>query len=477
LTFLFLLSYVLLSTQCPITFQSPVVEMTAPPNVVLWSWDALQRNHCLELLNRGELPNLKALVQEGAFLNLTIVDHRTDTKAGHAQMLTGYRWHRTGVFSNEMFFTPIPSGYTLLERVEGYFGKEGVATGMITGKKGNLEVDPVIEGKFCRQGIFSNVPEDVDVTSVTGDNSSLVGPRMIDFLDRYGGSFFVAFFHFHEPDHEGHGYGENSSQYEEGAKGDDLWLGRVVQKLKDMKVYAKTLIYITADHGFDEGKTSHSNAPFVWLATNDRRLKTNEKESWCDLVDVAPTIYYALGIDTSKFAPPLDGYPLQLPLPVGVAESRRRAFNDVTLPKVSVASPVERAVITHGQRVIINFTAADDNLIVVLLLINNSLTEMYERQVKGNWIQSEVVHFSRLYSWETTNLKEGTYIIAIIAFDEGPNSLPPETQNTKGIAQKKVTVVVKRREGVLGGLGISLVVGVSLFTMIAVAAYMISKRR
>jgi len=376
-----------------------------------------------------------------------------------------------------MFFTPIPNGCALLERVEGYFGKESVVTGMITGKKGNLEVDSVIQGKYCRKGIFSNVPEDIDVTSVTGDNSSLVGPRMIDFIDRHGGSFFVAFFHFHEPDHEGHGYGENSPQYEEGAKGDDFWLGRVVQKLKDMKVYDKTLIYVTADHGFDEGKTSHSNAPFVWLATNDKRLKVNERESWCDLVDVAPTIYYALGIDTSKFASPLDGYPLQLPLPVGVAESRKRAFNDVTLPTVSVASPADRAMITQGQRVIINFTAADDNLIVVLLLINDTITEVYERQVRGSWAQKEVIHFSTLYNWDTSSLKEGTYTITVIAFDEGPNSLPPEVQNTKGSSQKRIKVTVKKREDVLGGLGIPLIMGVSVFTVIAVATYIITKRR
>ena len=188
-------------------------------------------------------------------------------------------------------------------------------------------------------------------------------------------------------------------------------------------------------------------------------------------------MYYALGIDTSKFAPLLDGYPLQLPLPVGVAESRKRAFNDITLPTVSVASPADRAVITQGQRIIINFTAADDNLIVVLLLINDTLTEIYERQVKGNWIQKEVVHFSGLYSWDTTNLKEGTYTIIVIAFDEGPNSLPAEVQNTKGTAQKRINITMKKKEEVLGGLGIPLVVGVSIFTVIVVATYIISKRR
>jgi len=478
LTVFTLIGFMVLSAQCLFAAQISAINDTKPPNVILWSWDATQRNHCLELLKKGELPNLKALINEGVFLNLTIIDHRTDTKAGHTQMLTGYRWHHTGVFSNGMFFQPIPNGYTLLERVEGYFGKGNVATCMITGKKGHMEVDPVVTGgKYCQKGIFSNVPEDIDVTSVTTDGSAKVGPRMIDFLNRYGSGHFVAFFHFKEPDDVGHRYGENSLQYEAGVKDDDFWLGQVVQKLKDMNIYSKTLIYVTADHGFDEDSTRHSNAPFVWLATNDRRLKVNENESWCDQVDIVPTIYYALGIDTSKFVPPLDGYPLQRLLPAGVAETRKHAFNDKTLPTVSVTFPANGTVITKGQTVSINFTAADDNLIAVLLLINDTLTQLYERQVKGYWIQNEMIEVSGSYRWDTTSFREGSYIITVIVFDEGPNSLPPEIQNTKEVSQSQIKVSVKKEMWSLGSLSLIMAIGLSVFAIIAVAVFIVTKRR
>jgi hypothetical protein len=42
-----------------------------------------------------------------------------------------------------------------------------------------------------------------------------------------------------------------------------------MQKLKDLNLYHQTLIYVTADHGFDEGQKTHNDAPYVFLGTND----------------------------------------------------------------------------------------------------------------------------------------------------------------------------------------------------------------
>ena len=65
------------------------------------------------------------------------------------------------------------------------------------------------------------------------------------------------------------------------------------------------MIYITADHGFDEGKKTHKDAPYVFLATNDKEVKYSGTRA-----DITPTIYDRLGIDIKKFVPPLDGKPL-----------------------------------------------------------------------------------------------------------------------------------------------------------------------
>ncbi|MBC7083039.1 MAG: alkaline phosphatase family protein [Firmicutes bacterium] len=58
----------------------------------------------------------------------------------------------------------------------------------------------------------------------------------------------------------------------------DEWLGRIVAKLKDLGIYECTRIYVTSDHGMDEGKTSHAMAPYVSLATNDPGIKARSDQ-------------------------------------------------------------------------------------------------------------------------------------------------------------------------------------------------------
>jgi predicted AlkP superfamily pyrophosphatase or phosphodiesterase len=138
-----------------------------------------------------------------------------------------------------------------------------------------------------------------------GDKSRIaqqVGPLDLDYLDKYGKGRFFAFFHFSDPDHRGHAKGENSVQYNNSLIECDKWLGNIIKKLKDLGIYDKTAIYVTADHGFDEGKTTHDNAPYVFFASNDPSLSKNG-----DQRDVAPTILAAMGADLAKISPSLPG--------------------------------------------------------------------------------------------------------------------------------------------------------------------------
>ncbi|MHC4981671.1 MAG: alkaline phosphatase family protein, partial [Planctomycetota bacterium] len=111
--------------------------------------------------------------------------------------------------------------------------------------------------------------------------------------------FFV---HFAEVDTSGHGHDENSKQYNDALVSNDKWTGKIIDKLKELGLYDKTLVYITADHGFDEGRKSHSNAPFVFLATNDKGVMRNGRRD-----DVTPTILGRFGLALSEIDPPLDG--------------------------------------------------------------------------------------------------------------------------------------------------------------------------
>lgn len=346
-----------LSAGRPVAF----AEEAAPRNIILVGWDGAQREHVMELLEQGKLPALKQLSTEGKLVNIDIRG-TTDTKAGWSQILTGYDPDVTGVFGNSRY-QPVPKGFSIFERMEEHFGPSNFVTVAVIGKKAHCgEIDPerkieiteeeaaarpkqAGKGKRKRQKDATDdqenpparkaakldpgariVREEGKVYRVTPGKpyanmhsacdqwvfglmkDTAVGTRAIEFLDRYKDKPFFFFVHFAEVDHSGHGHGENSTEYSDALISNDAWTGKILQKVKDLGLYDKTLVYVTADHGFDEGKTSHHKAPRVFLGTNDPKVMRAG-----DRADVSPTLYDRFGLDLSKFQPPLAGHSLLKP--------------------------------------------------------------------------------------------------------------------------------------------------------------------
>ncbi len=312
---------------------SPLSSLTSTPlkNVILIGWDGAQRNHVKECLSRGELSNLKKLASEG---NLVAIDiyRITDTKAGWTQILTGYEPEVTGIFSNNLCH-PIPEGYSIFERLEDFFGPANFVTVSVIAKAGRMGDAPTqkklykvgdwIEGEIITEGgvqyqlipgqLFYNAAPKMDVFINGLEEDEKVGTKAMELLDQYKDKPFFFFVHFAEVDDKGHRFGENSKQYNNALISADTWTGKIMQKLKKLALYDKTLIYVTADHGFDEGQKSHDDAPYVFLGTNDPLVMRRGQRA-----DIAPTILERFGLDLSKIQPPLDGRPLtkpyQLPL-------------------------------------------------------------------------------------------------------------------------------------------------------------------
>jgi arylsulfatase A-like enzyme len=132
-----------------------------------------------------------------------------------------------------------------------------------------------------------------------------VGSKTLELLEQYKSRPFFFFVHFAEVDHQGHKFGENSKEYNDALISADAWTGKVMQKLAELNLYDKTLIYVTADHGFDEGLNSHHDAPYVFLATNDPKVIRRGTRA-----DITPAILDRFGLDLDKIAPPLDGHSL-----------------------------------------------------------------------------------------------------------------------------------------------------------------------
>lgn len=311
-----------------------------PQSIILIGWDGAQRDHVNEMIARNELPNLMALAAEGTKVDVDVISGATDTKAGWTQILTGYKPEVTGVYSNSRY-QPIPEGLSVFERLEKHFGPDNIVTMAIIGKKAHVDNDPprripydqyekmlararaqerqargiadlaqakIVEEDGQKWAVLPGKPwyiasQHMDLFQNGLMQNEVVATTAMRKLEENKDKRGFYFIHFAEPDHTGHAKGENSQEYTDALKDDDLWTGRIIAKLKELGTYDKTLVYVTADHGFNEGTTGHSYAPYVFLVTND---KTFVRTQGCR-EDIAPTILERFGVDLQSLTPPLDG--------------------------------------------------------------------------------------------------------------------------------------------------------------------------
>jgi hypothetical protein len=277
---------------------------TAPAlsrNAILISWDGALREHVRAALAHGKLPHLARLAAAGSLVDIEVTGHQTDTKAGHAQMLTGYGPEVTGVQSNG-HFTEIPRGYTIFERLHQRFGQSGITTILLAAKDHNLGSQD--------KGLLSNAePYHLARQGITvwdGDklrSANRVGERALGYIERYAdkGRFFL-FVHFKEVDAYGHRYGESSDEYDRALVLCDGWLGTILDKVDEAGIADRTLVYVTADHGFDVGSKTHGRATHIFLGSNDPRIKGPGEQR-----DITPTVLDAMGVDLASIVPALPG--------------------------------------------------------------------------------------------------------------------------------------------------------------------------
>jgi len=269
-------------------------------NAILISWDGALREHVRANVEKGRMPSLARLAREGALVDIDVTGHMTDTKPGHAQMLTGYDPNLTGVWSNSKF-GPIPRGYSIFERLHEFFGKDGLATIMLTGKGPNLGSQSPESGSASEPFYLVRA----GITLWDGDrirSANNIGDKALRYIDRYGKGRFFLFIHFPDVDVAGHTHGEDSIEYDRALGEVDAWLGKIMAALEDQHIADRTLVYVSADHGFDQGTRRHSAATHIFLGTNDARVKTYGEQR-----DIAPTVLSEMGVDLSKITPRLPG--------------------------------------------------------------------------------------------------------------------------------------------------------------------------
>lgn len=319
-----------------------------PRNIILIGWDGCQRSRLQAMVQANQVPNLIALGKSGALVNIDATSGATDSRAGWAQILTGYTPQVTGVYSNARY-QAIPPGDTVFERLKTALGKDFI-TMAVVGKADEMETDGSTRIPYNqwfadasnrmrkRVGAGPGTPKLPPGSTVVGDggqeyvvmpakpwhnaaehmdlclnglgSNDRVGTTALSELGLVRDKRFFAFVDFGMADVAGSKYGVTSQQYTDAIKSDDAWLGKIVTRLRDLGLYDQTLIYVTSDHGFDVGKKTHRYAPYVFLGTNDKQVMRDGIRS-----DIGATILERFGIDVAAIAPPLDGIPLDQAAP------------------------------------------------------------------------------------------------------------------------------------------------------------------
>lgn len=164
------------------------------------------------------------------------------------------------------------------------------------------------------------------------------------------------------------------------------------------------------------GRIWNNNAPYIFLASNDKRISRNGDE-----VDVAPTVCYGFGLNTASFNPALDRYPLQIALPEGVEAARQAILSDNT-----AANKPTLTVGGNESTKLISFSAVDRNLVAVYLLLDNSLIA----DGPWTWYRGSAGNMNAYGSFtlSTEGLSAGDHTVKVLAFDEhGANNNPATT--------------------------------------------------
>jgi LysM repeat protein len=237
-------------------------------NLIIVIWDGAQRAHLLEMLDGGQLPNLRAFISENQPLMLPVIQsatcqpgsgagYRTETGPGNSAIATGLGY---GGMSNWQNADPhaIPDGKTLWE----WFKGRGYYTGIVSTK----------DRPFWPHDPLRNARPEIDYWRVGEQPQSWVTDNALYFVQLHASSPFFLWVHYKEPDTLGHASGENSAEYSQALVTNDQQFGRLIRDLRARGLEGQTLVVLTTDHGFNEAGMQHDtctpDTKDLWLAAS-----------------------------------------------------------------------------------------------------------------------------------------------------------------------------------------------------------------
>jgi arylsulfatase A-like enzyme len=250
-------------------------------------------------------PNIDAVAEEGIIFENTI-SPVPETLPAHGSMLTGTTPLYHGIHEN-LGYQLGPSSVTLAEIVR----EHGYITGAIVGSF-------ILDSQFgLDQGFdtyndrFEEVITSSNASERRGGEVSIFAAR---WLEEHKNDKFFLFLHYFDPHFRYEPPQPYASQFADNLYAGevayvDQCIGQVINKLKQLGLYDKTLIIITSDHGEmlgEHGEAEHGffiyqsaiKVPLVFKLPG--RNKTQRVISTVGLVDIVPTVCSLLNIHRPK---------------------------------------------------------------------------------------------------------------------------------------------------------------------------------
>lgn len=259
--------------------ETPAPTLTPTPaplarRVLILSIDGLRP----DLISLAPMPNLQALMQNGAYTLTAQTVYPSVTLVSHSSMLVGVCPSKHGVNWND--YIPkngIAQGVDLFDLAHA----AGLQTVMHVGKEKLKQITD---------------PASLDIFTYVNDRDLVVAKRLTDdFPENFG----VLFVHFPLVDGMGEVYGWLSSQQVSVARRADEALGLILAALDERGLRGETLIIVTADHGGHDtthGSTMPEDMTIPWIAAG-AGIQPKQLTTQVHTMDTAATAAFALGLE------------------------------------------------------------------------------------------------------------------------------------------------------------------------------------
>ncbi len=258
----------------------PTVTATVSPTpgpiakrVLILSIDGLRP----DAIDLAPMPNLKALMQIGAYSLTAQTIFPSSTLPSHASMLTGLCPAQHGVDWNDY----IPErGYAKGIDLFDLAHAAGLKTVMFVGKE---KLKQITE------------PESVDIFRYINDRDVVLVERL---TEEFPTDFGLLFIHFATPDAMGHVYGWLSPEYISVVQRADEALGTILKDLDERGLRQETLVIVTADHGGHDqthGSRQAEDMTIPWVISG-LGVRPGPISSPIQTIDTAATAAWALNL-------------------------------------------------------------------------------------------------------------------------------------------------------------------------------------